>query len=94
MQGHTGGVSGAVHLRDRGRIITSSFDGSLRIWNLESGVQIGNDWRDDEGGDGGDGEDAVWRIALSPDGKTIASGGGSGKVRLWDIMHQYRESCR
>jgi len=85
MRGHTSGVSGVVHLRDRRRIITSSYDGSLRIWNLESGVQIGNDWRGDEGGDGGDGKDVAWIIALSPNGKTIASGGPSGKVRLWDV---------
>jgi len=48
-------------------------------------VQIGNDWRDDEGGDGGNGKHAVWIIALSPNEKTIASGGRSGKVRLWDV---------
>jgi len=67
-----------VHLRDRRQIITSSYDGSLRLWNLESGVQIGNDWRDDE-------EESVWIIVLSPNGKTIASGGRSGKVMLWDV---------
>ena len=89
MRGHTDGVAGVVHLRDRRRIITSSYDGSLRLWNLESGVQIGNDWRDDDG-DGGDGggdgeETGVSSIALSPNGKTIASGSDNGKVRLWDI---------
>jgi len=78
MRGHTKWVEGVVHLRDGRRIITSSYDGSLRIWNLESGVQIGNDWRDD-------GEESVWIIALSPNGKTIASGGSNGKVRLWDV---------
>jgi len=78
MRGHIEDVTGVVHLRDRRRIITSSYDGSLRLWNLESGVQIGNDWRDDE-------EEEVWIIALSPNGKTIASGGLSGKVRLWDV---------
>jgi len=85
MRGHTLGVGGVVHLRDRRRIITSSYDGSLRLWNLDSGAQIGNDWRDDDGGDGGDGKEEVWIIALSPNGKTIASGGGSGKVKLWDV---------
>jgi len=85
MRGHTKDVIGVVHLRDRRRIITSSYDGSLRLWNIESGVQIGNDWRDDEAGDSGDRENAVWIIALSPNGKTIASGGPSGKVRLWDV---------
>jgi len=48
-------------------------------------VQIGNDWLDDEGGDGGDWRDVVWIIALSPNGKTIASGYRNGKVGLWDV---------
>jgi len=48
-------------------------------------MQIGNDWRDDEAGDSGDRKNAVWGIVLSPNGKTIASGGRSGKVRLWDV---------
>jgi WD40 repeat protein len=58
--------------------MTCSGDGSLRLWNLESGVQIGNDWRDH-------GEEGMWSIALSPNGKTVASGSGDGKVRLWDV---------
>jgi len=77
-------VAGAVYIPDQRRIITCSSDGSLRLWNLESGVQIGNDWRDDDGG--GDRIDAeVWTIALSPNGKTVASGSRDGKVRLWDV---------
>jgi len=28
---------------------------------------------------------AVFSIALSPNGKTVASGSGNGKVRLWDV---------
>jgi len=83
-------VTGAVHLPDGRRIITCSYDGSLRLWNLQSGVQIGNDWRDDDddggGGGGGDKRDAeVLSIALSPNGKTVASGSLDGKVRLWDV---------
>jgi len=58
-------------------MITCSDDGSLRLWDLESGVQIGNDWRD--GGKG------LWSIALSPNRKSVASGDRDGKVRLWDV---------
>ena len=78
MRGHTNVVTGVAHLPDRRRIITCSGDGSLRLWDLEGGVQIGNDWRDD-------GKEGVWNISLSPNGKTVASGSSDGKVRLWDV---------
>jgi WD40 repeat protein len=54
-------VRGVVHLPGGQRIITCSDDGSLRLWNLKSGKQIGEDWRDRES--------KVEGIALSPDGK-------------------------
>jgi WD40 repeat protein len=77
-EGHTSFVLGVLHLRDGQRIMTCSVDGSLRVWDMESGKQIGEDWRDDEG-------TTMNTIALSPDGKKVLSGGGDGTVRLWDI---------
>jgi len=79
IRGHTRFVCGVAHLHDGRRIITCSLDGSLRLWERESGAQIGNDWRDD-----GD-EEGVCIIALSPNGETVASGGRHGMVKLWDI---------
>lgn len=45
---------------------------SLRLWDVESGKQMGEDWRDE-----GDKERAK-TIALSPNGN-------DGTVRLWDV---------
>ncbi|KAG1881918.1 WD40-repeat-containing domain protein [Suillus tomentosus] len=77
IEGHTRLVCGAIHLPGGERIMTCSPDGSLRVWNLKSGKQIGDDWRD--------GETRVWTIALSPDGKKVVSGSDDDRVRLWDI---------
>ncbi|OAX32733.1 WD40 repeat-like protein, partial [Rhizopogon vinicolor AM-OR11-026] len=79
MRGHTGDINGIVHLPDGRSIITCSRDSSLRRWDLESGAQIGDDWRD-EGN-----EVQAWYIALSPNGKTAASGSDDGTVRLWNV---------
>jgi WD40 repeat protein len=76
-EGHTGIVYGAIHLPGGHRIMTCSLDGSLRVWNLKTGKQIGEDWRD--------GDSEVWSIVLSPDGKKVVSGSHDGPVRLWDI---------
>ncbi|KIK33463.1 hypothetical protein CY34DRAFT_99550 [Suillus luteus UH-Slu-Lm8-n1] len=76
-EGHTDTVLGIIHPPDLQRIITCSLDGSLRVWDLESGKQIEEDWRD--------GESAVKTIALSPDGKKVVCGSLDGAVRLWDI---------
>jgi WD40 repeat protein len=76
-EGHTAGLQGVIHLPGEQRIITCSLDGSLRVWNLKSGKQIGEDWRD--------GESGVDSIALSPDGKKVVSESDDGAVRLWDI---------
>jgi WD40 repeat protein len=76
-EGHTGWINGTIHLADGQRMMTCSDDGSLRVWNLKSGKQIGEDWRD--------GDSIVWTMALSPDGKKVVSGSNDGGVRLWDI---------
>jgi WD40 repeat protein len=75
-EGHTESVYGIIHLPGGQWIMTCSLDGSLQVWNLKSGKQIGDDWRD--------GDSPVWSIALSPDGKKVVSGSDDAAVRLWD----------
>jgi WD40 repeat protein len=72
MRGHTERVGRVAYLPGGQRIITHSTDGSLRLWNIKSGVQIGGEWQDD--GDEAEGRTA----ALSPNGKSIAVGSSDG----------------
>jgi WD40 repeat protein len=66
-----------LHLPDGKRIINHSWDGSFRVWDLETDTQDGEEWEDKDQG--------VRNIALSPDGKKIASGSRDGTVKLWNI---------
>jgi WD40 repeat protein len=66
-----------LHLLDGKRIISYSWDPGFQIWDLESGVQVGETWEDNDFG--------VTAIALSPDGKKVASGSSDGAVKLWNI---------
>jgi WD40 repeat protein len=76
-EGHTDSVYGVIRLPGEQRIMTCTPDGSLRVWNLQTGKQIGNDWRD--------GDSDVFTIALSLDGKKVVSGSNDAAVRLWDV---------
>jgi WD40 repeat protein len=76
-EGHSEWLESAIHLPGGQRMMTCSRDGSLRVWNLKSGKQIGQEWRD--------GNNRVWTIRLSPDGKKVVSGSDDGLVRLWDM---------
>jgi len=79
MRGHTNFVFGVAYLPGGQHIITCSGDGSLRLWDLESSAQIGDEWRDEGDGAG------ILTMALSPNSKTLASGSNDGTVRVWDI---------
>jgi WD40 repeat protein len=78
IEGHAHIVNNILRLPGGQRIISCSYDGSVRIWDLESGTQVREAWVDEEGG-------AVLAMALSPDGRKIASGNWDGAVRLWNI---------
>ncbi|KAG2750153.1 WD40 repeat-like protein [Suillus brevipes Sb2] len=75
-------VGAMLCLPDGKRIIVHSYDGSLRVRDLETGTQVGEEW-----------EDERWRvvkIALSPDGKKVASGSSNGAVKLHGQGHTDR----
>jgi len=48
------------------RVITYAWDGSFRVWHLERSTQVGEEWEDKD--------ESVKAMALSLDGKMVASG--------------------
>lgn len=71
--GHRDTISALAFSRDRRILISSSWDGDIRLWNLRTGETFG------AMAHGG----AVYAIALSPEGDHLASAGKDGNIRLW-----------
>ncbi|KAG2052829.1 WD40 repeat-like protein [Suillus hirtellus] len=77
LKGHEGVVRGVAFIAGTRLLVTGSDDKSLRVWDLDTGKQVGEPlW----------GHDAeVWRIAASPDGHWIVSGGWNGSILAWEV---------
>lgn len=56
--------------------LTCSADGTVRLWNLDSGKMLQNMTGH---------TDFVYALAISPDGELAASGSWNGEVRIWKL---------
>ncbi|KAG0700609.1 WD40-repeat-containing domain protein [Suillus ampliporus] len=75
-EGHLGCIWSFVFLHDNVHIVSSSEDGTMRKWNCDTGLLVGEPWK----GEGG----TIDALALSPDGKTIVCGRVDGCVQRWN----------
>jgi len=82
-EGHTGGILSFVFLHDNVHIVSGSDDGTMRKWDCETGLLVGEPWE----GEGG----CILALALSPDGKTIACGRVDGSVQRWNTDGEMSE---
>ncbi|MEQ9032326.1 MAG: protein kinase [Aggregatilineales bacterium] len=75
--GHTGqGITGVSFINDNNRILTSSTDGTVRMWDTFSGEEL----RRFVGHVGN-----VSEFRVFPDEETLLTGGDDGTIRLWNL---------
>lgn len=79
---HRGVISASSLDRQKEHLVTSSWDHSVKLWDFEKGnllrTFLGH-------------RSEVWSVALSPDGRFIASGSKSGGVRIWPTAQQSKQ---
>lgn len=72
--GYTESVSSVAFTPD-GKTVIGGSAGEIRLWDLKTGTSTGAVSEPDGFG----------RVALGPDGKSLAIGGRSGAIHLWDL---------
>jgi WD40 repeat protein len=72
--GHRDEVISALFSRDGNRIISTAWDNTVRIWDLNGTVIAINDT-----------DTGIKTAAFSPDGKRVVTGSKDGTVKLWDL---------
>jgi WD40 repeat protein len=76
LSGHSDQVHAVAFSPDGRRLVTASWDRTLRFWDPQTGAPTGSELTGHT--------DAINAVAVSPDGSLIASGGWDRTVRLWD----------
>ncbi|KAI8972418.1 WD40 repeat-like protein [Trametes punicea] len=93
-RGHRFSVTAAVASHDARWLYSSGKDGSIIKWDMHTGRQVHmfHKCRADKGkgkfrefGDFKGHTDEIWALAISPDGKYLASGGKDRRVGVWDV---------
>jgi hypothetical protein len=75
LAGHSSYVNGVVVMPDGKRAVSGSSDGTLKVWELETGQEL-RTLTDQSGGVDG--------VAVAPDGKHAASASGD-TLKVWDL---------
>ncbi|KIK37079.1 hypothetical protein CY34DRAFT_810691 [Suillus luteus UH-Slu-Lm8-n1] len=84
LKGHEESVNEVAFILGTRFLVSGSEDKSLRVWNLDTGKQVGEPLL---------GHDAdVRALARSPNGRWIVSGANNGSILVWEIATNKTES--
>ncbi|KAG1893254.1 WD40-repeat-containing domain protein [Suillus fuscotomentosus] len=86
LKGHEEVVYEVAFIRGTRLLVTGSADKSLRVWDLDTGKQVGKPLLGHDAG--------VWAVSASLDGRWIVSGGGNGSILVWEVATNKRELKR
>ncbi len=87
---HGGDITYVTHTPDGKHLLTDSDDGTLRLWDLETGRETRRFAKPDQGAGADAGgflvlfHSASYGTALSPSGRVLAAGSANGAITLWD----------
>lgn len=73
---HQGWITGVAFSPDATRLLVSSSDGTVALWDVATG-EIEQQFTGHEG--------AVNAVAYHPDGESVATAGTDGLIHLWDV---------
>ena len=76
-QAHTDNTFALAFSPDEHTLASGSHDGSVKLWDVESGTLLWSGWY----------TKGTLCLAFSPDGKLLVSGGFDATIRLWDVQH-------
>ncbi|KAG2738608.1 WD40 repeat-like protein [Suillus brevipes Sb2] len=86
LKGHEERVNDVAFIHGTRLLVTGSDDKSVRVWDLDTGKQVGESLLGHDAG--------VWVLAASPDGRWIVSGGYNGSILIWEVATNKTELKR